>query len=80
MIDKILRSMEHIPVFPAIILKAGEMLRDDNYSVDALTNLIKYDQAIAANVLKMSNSAYLSPRHRISTIRDAVIYLGQQIC
>jgi len=78
MIDKILRSMEHIPAFPATILKAGEMLRDDNYSVDALTNLIKYDQAIAANVLKMSNSAYLSPRHRISTIRDAVIYLGQQ--
>jgi putative nucleotidyltransferase with HDIG domain len=40
--------------------------------------LIKFDQAIAANVLKMSNSAYLSPRHRISTVRDAVIYLGQQ--
>jgi putative nucleotidyltransferase with HDIG domain len=78
MIDKILRSIEHIPAFPTTILKAGEMLKNDDYSVNDLTDLIKFDQAIAANVLKMSNSAYLSPRHRISTIRDAVIYLGQK--
>lgn len=78
MIEKILQSIERIPAFPTTILKAGEMLKDDDYSVNALTDLIKFDQAIAANVLKMSNSAYLSPRHRISTIREAVIYLGQQ--
>ena len=78
MIDKILQSIEHIPAFPTTILRAGEMLKDDDYSVNALTDLIKFDQALAANVLKMSNSAYLSPRHRIRTIRDAVIYLGQE--
>lgn len=78
MIDKILQSIEHIPAFPATILRVGEMLKDADYSVDALTDLIKFDQAIAANVLKMSNSAYLSPRHRIRTIREAVIHLGQK--
>jgi len=78
MIDKILQSIEQIPAFPTTILKAGEMLKDDDYSVDALTDVIKFDQAIAANVLKMSNSAYLAPRHRISTIREAVLYLGQK--
>ena len=56
MIDKILQSIEHIPAFPATILKVGEMLRNDDYSVNVLTELIKFDQAIAANVLKMSNS------------------------
>ncbi len=77
MIDKILRSIEQLPAIPAIVMKISEMLRDEDYSVNALTGLIKYDQAIAANVLKMSNSAYLSPRRRIGSIHDAVVYLGQ---
>ena len=78
MVELILQSIEHIPAFPSTILKAGEMLKKDDYSVNALTDLIKCDQAIAANVLKMSNAAYLAPCHRIGTIREAVIYLGQK--
>lgn len=77
MIDEILRSIENIPAIPSIIMKISGMLKDDNYSVDALAEQIKYDQAIAANILKMSNSVYFASRHRISTIRDAVVYLGQ---
>lgn len=78
MIDKVLRSIEHIPAIPSIIMKISGMLKDDNYSVDVLTEQIKYDQAIAANLLKMSNSLYFASRHRISTIREAVVYLGQE--
>ncbi|MCG6534097.1 MAG: HDOD domain-containing protein [Syntrophales bacterium LBB04] len=77
MIDKILRSIEHIPAFPFTIMKVSEILRDDDYSVNEVVNLIKYDPAMAANVIKMSNSAYLAARHRISTVRDAVVYLGR---
>ena len=77
MIDKILKSLDHIPAFPVTILKVNEMLRDDDYSVDAMVNLIKYDQAMAVNVMKMSNSAYFGPRLRISTLHDAVVYLGK---
>lgn len=78
MIHQVLRSIEHIPAVPAIILKVTEILKNEDYSVNELTEWIKYDQAIAADVLKMSNSAYLASRHRIGTIRDAVVYLGQK--
>ncbi len=77
MIDKILRSIENIPAFPTTVLKVSEMLRNDDYSVTELASLIKYDQAIAANILKMSNSAYFGSRQKISTVRDAVVYLGR---
>ena len=77
MIDKILKSLDHIPAFPITILKVHEMLHDDDYSVAEMVNLIKYDQAMAVNIMKMSNSAYFGQRQRIGTLRDAVVYLGK---
>jgi putative nucleotidyltransferase with HDIG domain len=77
MIDKILKSLEHIPAFPITILKVSEMLRDDDYSVADMVDMIKYDQAMAANIMKMSNSAYFGSRQKIGTLRDAVVYLGK---
>jgi putative nucleotidyltransferase with HDIG domain len=77
MIDKILKSLDHIPAFPITILKVNEMLREDDYSVTDMVDLIKYDQAMAANIMKMSNSAYFGSRQKIGTLRDAVVYLGK---
>lgn len=77
MIDNILKAIQHIPAFPMTILKVSELLRNEDYSVDEVVNLIKYDQALAANALKMCNSVYFSARQKISTVRDAVLFLGQ---
>jgi putative nucleotidyltransferase with HDIG domain len=78
MIDSILKSIDKIPAFPATIQKVIELLHDDDYAVNDVVNVIKYDQAVTANILKISNSAYFGVRQKIRTIQDAVIYLGQQ--
>jgi putative nucleotidyltransferase with HDIG domain len=78
MIDGILKSIEKLPAFPATVQKVTELLGDEDYAVADLVNVIRYDQAIAANILKISNSAYFGVRQRIKTIQDAVVYLGQQ--
>lgn len=78
MIEGILKSIDRIPAFPATIQKVIELLSDEDYAVNDLVHVIKYDQAITANILKISNSAYFGARQKIKTIQDAVIYLGQQ--
>lgn len=78
MIDSILKSIDRIPAFPAAIQKVIELLHDEDYTVAEVVNVIKYDQAIAANILKISNSAYFGVRQKIKTIHEAVVYLGQQ--
>lgn len=78
MIDSIIKSIERIPAFPATIQKVTELLRNDDYDVANVANVIKFDQAIAANIMKISNSAYFGARQKISSIQDAVVYLGQQ--
>jgi putative nucleotidyltransferase with HDIG domain len=78
MIDHILKSVDKIPAFPATIQKVIELLQNDDYAVNDVVNVIKYDQAVTANILKISNSAYFGARQKIRTILEAVIYLGQQ--
>jgi putative nucleotidyltransferase with HDIG domain len=77
-IDSILKSVGMIPAFPAAAQKVSELLSDPDYAVVDVVNVIKHDQAIAANILKISNSAYFGARQKIKTIQDAVVYLGQK--
>jgi putative nucleotidyltransferase with HDIG domain len=78
MIKRILRSIQHLPAFPLTIQKVADLLRDENFSVQAVTDIIRYDQAITANILRMANSAYFGARHRIGTLKEAVLYLGKE--
>jgi putative nucleotidyltransferase with HDIG domain len=78
MIEKIIRSVQSMPAFPMTIQKVTKLLSQEDYAVADLVNLIKYDQAITANILKMSNAAYFGSRHKIKSIQEAVLYLGQQ--
>lgn len=78
MIEKILLSIKKLPAFPLTIQRVIELLKNDDYSVNEVASVIKYDPAIAVNILKICNSAYLGARQRIRTIPDAVIHLGQK--
>jgi putative nucleotidyltransferase with HDIG domain len=77
MIDSILKSIDKIPAFPATTQRVMELLHDDDYAVNDVVNVIKFDQSVTANILKISNSAYFGVRQKIKTIHDAVVYLGQ---
>ncbi len=78
MLDKILQTIERIPAFPATVRKVEELISSGDYSAAQLARVIELDQAIAAQILKMSNSAYFGVRQPIRSIMDAVTYLGQE--
>jgi putative nucleotidyltransferase with HDIG domain len=78
MIERILRSIQHVPAFPMTIQKVMELLRDEDYSVQEVSQVIKFDQAITANILRMCNSAYFGVRSRIGTLNEAIVYLGKE--
>jgi putative nucleotidyltransferase with HDIG domain len=77
-VDRILKSINTIPAFPATGNKVAQLLSNPDYSINEVANVIKFDPSITANILKMANSAYFGPRHKISNINDAVVYLGKQ--
>lgn len=77
-VDKVLSSIESLPPFPQVARKAMVALNDPDCSVKELVKIIEYDQAITANVLRFCNSAYLGLPIKISSLNQAVPYIGQK--
>ncbi|HDQ41515.1 MAG TPA: HDOD domain-containing protein [Desulfonatronum sp.] len=72
----ILTRIGQLPVLPASVQKAMELLRDSEVDLGRLAQVMQHDPGITANILRLVNSAYFGAVHPISTLRDAVVRLG----
>lgn len=69
-------QIKMLGVAPQVVPRLQVLLSDMNTNPDDILDLIKLDTALAARVIKASNTAYFSPGFRVCTIDDAVTYLG----
>jgi putative nucleotidyltransferase with HDIG domain len=69
-----------LPVYPAIALEALEIVKSEDGSFAELERLVKSDQVLAGQVLKAANAAYYSPSRPISSIPQAISYIGAEAC
>lgn len=54
------------------------VVRDEDFEFTKVSAIIAKDPALSAALLKLVNSAFFGPRHKISTINQAVTMLGQK--
>lgn len=78
MLRQIMDRIKTLPPFPVTVNKVLQILRNDDYSVKDVVDVIKRDPAVATNILKICNSAYFGPHKPVHTITDAVVFLGQK--
>ncbi len=72
----VLRNLNELPPMPQIVFKALEIIDDSDSDTKQVAELIETDQAIAAKVLKMANSAYYGMSGKVSSIQHASVVLG----
>lgn len=75
-IQTILQSVNQIPPFPAVLQRVLVLVEDPKSSAQDVVEVIQYDQAITANVLKVCNSAYFNLRRPVHSIREALVRIG----
>ncbi|MBT8338584.1 MAG: HDOD domain-containing protein [Desulfatitalea sp.] len=75
---KIIKRINDLPPMPKVLLKARRVLDDPNSSFKDISTIIETDQAIAAKVLKVANSAYYGLSGMVSSIHQASVVLGYQ--
>jgi HD-like signal output (HDOD) protein len=73
---KIVKKVDDLPPMPKVMLKAREIMADPNSSFKEIANVIETDQAIAAKILKVANSAYYGLSGMVSSIHQASVVLG----
>lgn len=74
--EEILYTIKGLPPFPETALKAIKVIKDTDSSAQDLVNIIQYDQSITANILRFANSAYFGLRAKVTSLKQAVAYLG----
>ena len=74
--DCIIRSIETLKPVSHLGDKIAEIISNPGYSLNELVDVVKYDQGITANLLRICNSSFLGLRKKIVTVKQAVAYLG----
>jgi HD-like signal output (HDOD) protein len=73
---KIVKRVDDLPPMPKVMIKAREIMADPNSSFKDIASVIETDQAIAAKILKVANSAYYGLSGMVSSIHQASVVLG----
>ena len=74
--NRIIKRVNDLPPMPKVLLKARKVLSDPNSSFKDIAKIIESDQAIAAKILKVANSAYYGLSGMVSSIHQASVVLG----
>ena len=77
--DRISKEELKLPLLPLVATEILNLTNDPDADITKLAALIQQDQAVASQVLKISNSAAYAPRSPIVSMQQAVSWLGMKM-
>ena len=75
-LQTLIKEIENLKPIPAVANRLLNVVDHPDSSMEDIANVIQYDPAITASVLKTCNSAYFGLRNPAESIKDAVNMLG----
>ncbi len=72
-------AIQNLPPFPETAIRAIQIAQDSQSSAQDMVNVIQYDQSITANILRVVNSASFALRQKVTSLQQAVAYLGSTV-
>jgi putative nucleotidyltransferase with HDIG domain len=75
-IQVLLKEIKNLKPIPAIVHQLLEVLDNPDSSMSDITQIIQYDPAVTASVLRTCNAAYFGLKNPAESIKDAVNLLG----
>lgn len=74
--EKLLITARTLPAAPQVLAELGELLQDVNAGLGQVADLLKRDAALAARIIRISNSSVMGGSLRIGDVEDAVNRVG----
>jgi HD-like signal output (HDOD) protein len=74
--EKLLKIAQQLPASARVLAQLGQLLMDVNSGLEEIAKLLKRDTALAARVIRISNSAAYGSGGGIASIEDAVGRVG----
>lgn len=77
-LERVLDRVTEVAVLPQVVFKIVEMTGSEESSAMEMERAILTDPGFAAKVLATANSAYYNLPRKVSSIREAVMFLGSR--
>ncbi len=75
-LSEIYDKVEKIPPLSFVAIRVVKMLENPDIAASELIKVVSVDQALTANILKLCNSAYYGLPRTVSSVGQAIMYLG----
>jgi putative nucleotidyltransferase with HDIG domain len=74
--DKILQQISAFPSMPKAALKLRALISKKDVSIAEIERILRHDPGLAANVLRLANSAFFGLPSKVNNLKHAVMLLG----
>ncbi len=75
-VTALLETVDQFPLLPEVHSRILEQIQEPEANVAELTELISQDPTLAANILKLANSAAYAARSEFDSVKRAIAYIG----
>lgn len=75
-LQQLVQNIRDLPALPEVVVRVMRMADDPRSNAAGVAQVIATDQAMAARVLKLANSAFYGLPRQVSTLSEAVVILG----
>ena len=76
LVKEIIAQVDHLPAIPAVAQRVLAEVSREDFSFKDLMNMVRLDPGITAHVLRMCNSPYYGLSRKITSLQEALTYLG----
>lgn len=77
-LDDVQGSLQDLPSLPAVVMELLGSIDQEDVDISVLARKVSMDQALTAKTLRLANSASSGLQVRVTTIQQAITYLGFQ--
>jgi HD-like signal output (HDOD) protein len=75
-VESIIEATDHLKPISDVAGKVLVLLDDPDCGVSDLSDIIRHEPALTANLLKLANSAYFGLPGKLNDAKQAIVYLG----
>ncbi len=75
-LSEIVTHAEHLEPLPPTAARLAQVIADEKSTIDDAAEIVKYDQALSVEILKIANSTFSASNRNISSVREAIVRLG----
>ena len=75
-IEEVRQGLQDLPSLPAVVMELLGSIDQENVDISVLARKVSLDQALTAKTLRMANSSGSGLPVRVTTIQQAITYLG----